>query len=283
MYMTQPTYLGMHHAAFEVGDPSSTGYAPPQARRASGINLDDRRALVQSFDRLRRGLDLAENMQGIDEFRQRAFQMLTSADAVRAFDLSREDDRLRDKYGRHLWGQGCLLARRLAEAGSAVISLYIDTPMPGKQYTNWDDHIENAGQPGHFAEYMHRRLPYLDQALAALIEDIYDRSLDQKILVVVVGEFGRTPRLSSNANGTGRDHWPSAYSALISGGGLKMGRVVGATNSKAEYPTESPCTPQDLLATIYRHMGIDIRQKHLDFSGRPNSILESGQPIAGLM
>jgi hypothetical protein len=286
MYMTQPTYLGMHHAPFEIGDPSSAGYAPPQmklAAGASGTTLDDRRSLVQKLDQFRRDLDLAENMQGTDEFRQRAFQMLTSPEAALAFDLNREDDLLRDRYGRHLWGQGCLLARRLAEAGSAVISLYIDTPMPGKEYTNWDDHIGNADQPGHFAEYMNRRLPYLDQALAALIDDIYERSLDRKILVVVVGEFGRTPRLSFNSGGTGRDHWPSAYTALLSGGGLKMGQVVGATNSKAEYPTERPCTPQDLLATVYRHLGINPRQQHFDYSGRPISILDSGEPIAELV
>src|SRR5262249_39716016 len=154
------------------------------------------------------------------------------------FDLGAESDRLRDRYGRHLWGQGCLLARRLAEAGSAVVTVFIDTPRTGPDYTNWDDHIQNAGRPGHFARYMERRLPYLDEALSALIEDVCARGLDEKVLVVVMGEFGRTPRLSQNANGTGRDHWPDAMTVLLSGGGLRTGQVVGATNARAEYPTE---------------------------------------------
>ena len=122
----------------------------------------------------------------------------------------------------------------------------------------------------------------MDEALSALIEDIFDRGLDQRILVVVVGEFGRTPRLSHNASGTGRDHWPQAYSALLSGGGLKMGQVIGATNSKAEYPTERPYTPQDLLWTIYRHLGIDPQLAFPDLTGRPIRILEEGRGIREL-
>ena len=115
------------------------------------------------------------------------------------------------------------------------------------------------------------------------IDDIFTRSLDRKILVVVVGEFGRTPRLSTNSTGTGRNHWPQAYTALLSGGGLRMGQVVGATNSKAEYPAEQPHTPQDLLATIYRHLGIDPSTTLTDYSGRPVYILESGRAIADLI
>ena len=123
----------------------------------------------------------------------------------------------------------------------------------------------------------------MDQALSALIEDIYAKSLDQKILVVVVGEFGRTPRLSKNSTGVGRNHWPQAYTALLSGGGLRMGQVVGATNSKAEYPAERPYTPQDLLATIYRHLGIDPSTTLTDFAGRPVHILSSGRAIPELI
>jgi hypothetical protein len=153
------------------------------------------------------------------------------------------------------------------------------TPKNGQEFTNWDDHSGNGGRLGHFGGYMRTRLPYLDQALSALIEDIYSRGIDRKILVVVVGEFGRTPRLSHNNLGTGRDHWPQAYTALVSGGGLRMGQVVGATNSKAEFPTERPYTPQDLLATVYRHLGIDTSRQFIDHSGRPIPILPSGEPI----
>ncbi len=284
LYMTRPTYLGMQHAPFETADPSGLNYKPPQlsvsARNAAV--LDDRRRLLAQVDRYRRDADGTGQLTGTDHFRQLAFQMLTSPEAAAAFDLSKEKDSLRDRYGRHLWGQGCLLARRLAEAGTAVISLTINTPKNGPEFTNWDDHIQNAGRPGHFGDFMKRRLPYMDEALSTLIEDIFERGLDRRILVVVVGEFGRTPRLSHNAFGTGRDHWPQAYSALLSGGGLKMGQVIGATNSKAEYPTERPYSPQDLLHTIYRHLGIDPQQAFPDLTGRPVRILEEGRGIKEL-
>jgi hypothetical protein len=283
--MTRPTYLGSQHAAFGVGDPSQPNYRPPQLSLAgrSVERLDDRRELLAQIDQFRRTHAPGDSTDGIDEFRQQAYELLTSPKVAAAFDLSQEKEKLRDKYGRHLWGQGCLLARRLAEAGTAAITLTINTPKNGPEYTNWDDHILNANRPGHFGDYMRRRLPYLDEALAALIGDIYDRGLERQILVVVMGEFGRTPRLSKNANGTGRDHWPQAYTALVSGGGLKMGQVIGATNSKAEYPTERPYTPQDLLATVYRHLGIDPLKTFPDYSGRPIRILDSGQPIRELV
>lgn len=289
-YMTRPTYLGRQHAAFELGDPAAENYSPPLPRPATGSDADrlsERRGLLGQFDRFRRDTDAAHDARGElaahDRFRDLAFQMLTSSQLADAFDLKREADDLRDRYGRNLWGQGCLLARRLAEAGSAVVSLYIDTPKSGQEFTNWDDHIMNAGRPGHFGDFMKVRLPYLDQALSALIEDIFARSLDRRVLVVVVGEFGRTPRLSQNANGVGRDHWPQAYTALVSGGGLRMGQVIGATNGKAEYPIDRPYSPQDLLATVYRHLGIDPRQSFPDLAGRPIPILYSGEPIRELI
>jgi hypothetical protein len=284
-YMTRPAYLGLAHAAVEVSDPAAAGNG--RAALALGVGtagppLHDRRRLLRQLDGLRRQADADRKLETADRFRDLAFEMLTSPQVAEAFDLTKEGDRLRDRYGRHLWGQGCLLARRLAERGAAVLSLYIDTPKTGPEFTNWDDHIMNAGRPGHFGGFMKVRLPYLDQALSALIEDIYARGLDRRILVVVVGEFGRTPRLSTNASGTGRDHWPQAYTALLSGGGLRTGQVVGSTNARGEYPRERPHTPQDLLATVYRHLGIDPRGELPDLSGRPVPILAEGQPIAEL-
>ncbi|MEK6257390.1 MAG: DUF1501 domain-containing protein [Planctomycetota bacterium] len=285
-YMTRPTYLGQHHAAFEIPDPTSSRLRPSQMAVTAGRDnslLRNRQQLIEQFDRFRATQDTSGQYETTDRFRELAFEVLTSPKAAEAFDLSRENDSLRDRYGRHLWGQGCLLARRLAEAGTAVISLSINTPQSGEEFTNWDDHIQNAGRPGHFAKFMKVRLPYLDQSLSALIEDIHQRQLDRRILVVVMGEFGRTPRLSHNSFGTGRDHWPQAYTALVSGGGLRMGRIVGATNSKAEYPTERPCSPQDLLATIYRHLGIDPSFSFTDLQGRPTPILGNGEPIRELL
>ncbi len=202
-------------------------------------------------------------------------------DICELFPRSREGPRLRDRYGRHLWGQNCLLARRLAEAGAGVITIDALAPMAGRPvYFSWDDHA-NA-QPGwDLAKGMRWRAPYLDQALSALIEDLYDRGLDRKVLVVAAGEFGRTPRLS-RANGClGRDHWPDAMCALLSGGGLKVGQAVGATTAKGEHPRERPLTPKDLLATIYHHLGIDPRQEFKDFGGRPVAILGEGGRRSG--
>ena len=171
------------------------------------------------------------------------------------------------------------MLRRLAEAGTSVITVALSTPKFGPEWTNWDDHILNANRPGHFAGYMQRRMPYLDESLAALIEDIYARGLDRRIMVVVMGEFGRTPRLSKNPSGVGRDHWPDAMSVLLSGGGLRMGQVVGATNSRGEYPAQRPLSPRDVLATLYQHLGIDARQALYDHTGRPHPILGDGTPI----
>ncbi len=286
LYMTRPQYIGSHHSAFEVGDPSNKNYKPPQLNIVAGRDgksFDDRRTLLKQLDRLRGDVDAQGDVLAADKFRDQAFRMLTSPESARAFDLTKEKEDLRDRYGRNIWGQGCLLARRLAEAGAAVISLYINTPKTGQEFTNWDDHIMNAGRPGHFGKYMRVRLPYLDQSLSALIEDIYKRGLDRRIMVVVMGEFGRTPRLSENSQGTGRNHWPQAYTALVSGGGLKMGQVVGSTNSKAEHPADRPYSPQDLLATVYRHLGIDYGGAFNDFTGRPIHILSRGAPIRELL
>ena len=283
--MTQPSYLGRHHRAFDIGDPSAQDYSPQQFRIVGGRDgekLENRKTLLKQLDRFRSGLDLSGNLDGMEKFRDLAYRMLTSPKTAQAFDISQEDGKLRDRYGRNMWGQGCLLARRLAEAGTSVITVYFDR-LKAASNSNWDDHPGADGRPGHFAQFMGPRMPALDQCLSALIQDIFDRGLDKRVMVVAVGEFGRTPRLSQVDGNTGRDHWPRAYTALVSGGGLKMGQVVGATNSKAEYPTERPYTPQDLLATIYRHLGIDIHTTFNDFAGRPIAVLDSGEPIPELI
>jgi hypothetical protein len=285
-FMTRPTYLGLSHQGFSAGDPSSPGYAPPNLALAGGVTpgqLGDRRRLLTDFDRLRRDIDRAGVLEGTDQLRAAALQVLTSPAMARAFDLSREDPRLRDRYGRHLWGQSCLLARRLAEAGAGVITIDALAPEPGRPiYFSWDDHA-NA-QPGwDLAQGMRWRAPFLDQALSALIEDVYDRGLDRKVLIVAMGEFGRTPRVSQAAGCLGRDHWPDAMSALLSGGGLRVGQVVGATTAKGEHPKERPLTAKDVLATIYRHLGVDPRHEFRDFSGRPVPVLGEGEPIRDLI
>lgn len=285
-FMTQPNYLGLSHKAFVTGDPSVEKFAPPNLSLAAGTDakrLDDRRFLVQQFDRLQNDLDLGGSLAGMEQFRSAALTMLTSPAVRDAFDLSRETAETRDAYGRHLWGQSCLLARRLAEAGTSVITIDALAPISGMPlYFSWDDHA-NA-QPGwDMVKGMQLRAQYMDPALATLIEDLRQRGLDKKVMVVAVGEFGRTPKLSQANGCIGRDHWPSAMSALVAGGGLRMGQVVGATTSKAEYPVERPLSPQDLLATIYRHLGIDYQQNFINFAGRPIPILNSGSPITELV
>lgn len=285
-YMTRPTYLGLQHGPLTAGDPSGSSYRPPVPTLNAGVDgrrLGDRQALLSQLDRLRAGMDQSGSLDSADRFTRQAFDVLTSSRTAAAFDLNQEPDVLRDRYGRNVWGQSCLLARRLCEAGAVVVSLYMNTPRRGPEFTNWDDHILNAGRPGHFAVYMRRRLEYFDQALGTLIDDIHSRGLEQRILVVVTGEFGRTPRLSRSSDGVGRNHWPGAYSVLFSGGGLATGQVVGATNSKGEYPVERPVSPQDVLATIYHHLGIDRHRSLTDHAGRPVPILPHGEPISELL
>jgi len=245
--------------------------------------LDDRRRLLDQLDGIKRGVE-GNSATGLGGFRQQAYNVLTSPAVARAFDLERESPKLRERYGRHLWGQACLLARRLAEAGTAVVSMIANVPQSGPMFTNWDDHPGNAMRPGHFAEYMRVRLPYFDQAVAALIDDIFARGLDKRILVVVTSEFGRTPQLRTGPpdRSIGRDHWPDAYSALVSGGGLRMGQVIGATDKRAAYPQQTPVTPHDLLATIYRHLGIDTEHVFTDAAGRPFPVLHEGRALGEL-
>ena len=285
-FMTRPVYLGVSHNAFNAGDPTAPGYRPPNLTIDGGLNgsrLGDRRALLAQFDNMRRTLDPSGSMEGIDQFHAQAFQLLTSTQVAAAFDLEKESATLRDRYGRTLWGQSCLLARRLAEAGAGVISIDALAPKTGMPlYFSWDDHA-NA-QPGwDMATGMRLRAADMDPALTALIEDIHERGLEKKIAVVAVGEFGRTPRLTQANGCIGRDHWPQAQSALVAGGGWRTGQVIGATNSKAEFPTERPLTPQDLLATIYRHLGINPHASLIDFNGRPTPILNSGKVIEELV
>jgi hypothetical protein len=285
-FMTRPVYLGLNHQAFAAGDASAAGYAPPHLALARGVSVaqfSHRRQLLGQFDQLRRSMDLEGRLEGTDRLRAAAVQLLANPHVARAFDLGREDPRVRDAYGRHLWGQSCLLARRLAEAGAGVITIDALAPERGRPlYFSWDDHA-NA-QPGwDLAEGMRWRAPFMDQALAALIEDIHQRGLERQVLVLALGEFGRTPRVSSNSGRLGRDHWPQAMCALASGGGLRMGQVIGATTSRGEHPRERPLTPQDLLATVYHHLGIDPRQAFRDFTGRPIPIFSDGAAIAELV
>jgi uncharacterized protein (DUF1501 family) len=192
--------------------------------------------------------------------------MVTDTKAQRAFDVRREPAKLRARYGRHDLGQCCLLARRLVEAGVT----YVTVQAGG----GWDTHGDN------FKQLKNYLLPKYDQALAALVSDLCDRGLDGDVLVMAMGEFGRTPRING---GAGRDHWPGAMSIVYAGGGLKMGQVIGTTNATAEAPASKPFTPGCVLATMYHALGIDYKHAFYDQAQRPLPILNEGEPIAELI
>jgi hypothetical protein len=283
-FMTRPQYLGVSHTAFETGDPSVENFQPANLSIGAGLNasrLTDRLGLMTQFDRLRRNFDHAA-ADGVDQLHGQALELLSSPRVAEAFDLNQESPELRDRYGRTLWGQSCLLARRLAEAGVGLITIDATAPEASlTRYFSWDDHVIPM-YDWDLGPAMKYRAEHMDPALSALIEDIFERNLDQQVAVVAMGEFGRTPRISHAEGLQGRDHWPQSMSALVSGGGWPMGQVIGATNSKAEYPSQRPLTPQDLQATLYRHLGIDPHHEFLDFGGRPQRILYYGEPISEL-
>ncbi len=253
--------------------------------------LQERSELKSNIDRMRRDIDQTGLMRAFDSFDAQALRLLSSPEAARAFDLSNEPDKLRERYGRNQWGQQCLMARRLVEAGVDIVATEFDGPLCGR-VANWDDHAVNH----HVFDANKFRAPYYDQAISALIEDIYDRGLDRRVMVIVTGEFGRTPRIShvassgggvaSGDKGTvqpGRDHWPRANTMLFSGGGIETGQIIGATDARGEDPISRRVTPYDFVVTIFHHLGFDHVQLGLhNFAGRRNPLFAKGDPIPEL-
>jgi uncharacterized protein (DUF1501 family) len=212
-----------------------------------------------------------------------AFKLMTSTKARDAFDLEKEPQSVRERYGMHRFGQCCLLARRLIEAGVRFVQCQAEYRLPAAmgRTSNWDDHSVNS----HIFDAYRLKLPVLDQAMSALVEDLFARGLDRRVLFIFTGEFGRTPMVrNQDASGRpGRDHWPRAMSVFLSGGGLRMGQVIGATNPRGEHPVNRPMDSNNLLATIYRRFGIDYTQPLQDMTGRPITILPRGEAIRELM
>lgn len=290
-----PAYLGDTYSPFVVsGDPNSPSFSVPNIGLADPgevRRLGRRSTLRQNLDTLERSFDQARELAALDEFESQAMTLLTNPQTKIAFDLAREDAKTRDRYGRNAWGQQLLLARRLIEAGVDILTTSLAGPLCGR-VQNWDDHAVNH----HVFDAMRFRAQAYDQAVTALIEDIYERGLDKRVLVVVTGEFGRTPKISyaastgagdaSAAAGTmqpGRDHWPRGFSNLWAGGGIATGRFIGATDKRGEDSVERVCGPGDFLATIYHHLGIDSANTLIkDFNGRPTPIVDHGKPIPEL-
>lgn len=277
-------YLGVAHKPFETqADPATPGpFRVPNFNLPAGVtleNIGERKQMLAGFDRIRRDLDNSGQMDALDRFHQRAWEILTSPAARDAFDLDKEPAMVRERYGfmpafdpkaanrcgAPAWSQRILLARRLVEAGVRLVTVDLRW---------WDTHVKG------FESLKLGFLPRFDRAYSALIEDLDARGLLESTLVLAWGEFGRTPRVNNDA---GRDHYPNVFSAALAGGPVKGGRVIGESDAKGAFPKSNAKTPQDVLATLYEHLGIDSTVQYTDGSGRPHPVLPSGKPIAELV
>ncbi len=262
-------YLGVAYNPFSVGnDPNDKNFSVRNLTLPNGITLDRlerRHGLLDTVDTFRRDSDRSGLMEGLDSFTRKAFEMVTSPAARAAFAIGSEDAQTRDLYGHTKLGQSLLLARRLVEAGVTFVTV---------DAGGWDTHANN------FEALKTKKLPEFDQAWAGLVQDMDRRGLMKDTLVLVWGEFGRTPRINKDA---GRDHWPGAQSVVFAGGGHPRGMAIGSTDARAEGPKDRPLTPEDVLATMYHHLGIDRDHEFLNEAQRPLKILNSGSPIAELV
>ncbi|MEO2035549.1 MAG: DUF1501 domain-containing protein [Planctomycetaceae bacterium] len=281
-----PAFLGPLHAAFQVaGDPAKPGFVVQNLQSVgSAVRFHDRRQMLTQLDRsnsLQSDIEVFEQFQAFNGFQQQAVELLSGGVATRAFDLSREQPQVHERYGRHLAGQQCLLSRRLVEAGVGVVAVRFSPDGRGdydRTMIGWDDHAVH----GNIFSIMQKRGPQFDQSVSALIEDLEDRGLQDDVVLVVVGEFGRTPRIHVHKGCPGREHWGPAGCALVYGGGLTMGQVIGSTTDKGERPLDRPVSYQDLLATIYYAVGVNPEHTIVNHLGRPVPILSTGAPITEL-
>jgi hypothetical protein len=254
-----PSWLGSSYAPFD-----SAGNARNNMNLQVTLDrLAERRSLLHSFDDISRDLDRSGLMQGLDSFEVQAFDLLLSR-ARETFDVTREEPRVLDAYGPGNLGRQLLLARRLCEAGVGFVTV---------EFGGWDMH-------GNIAQGMNQLGPQVDRAVSAFVQDVHQRGLDQDILLVVTGEFGRTPRVNGSA---GRDHWAPLSTLALAGGGLRMGQVVGESNSRAEVPRTTPVTPQDLMATVFHVLGMPLDLHYNDPTGRPTPMVNGGRLIAELV
>jgi hypothetical protein len=246
----------------------------------SHSRLADRRSLVEDLDRIRSGLDQSGSMEALDRYGQQAFEMVLGRQAQEAFDLTREPEHSRQRYGDHLWCQQALLARRLVEAGVAFVT--IDLSYHTASGT-WDNHGDNIPPYGGISKGLKPLLPLFDHLLTTLVGDLEERGLLDEVLVIAMGEFGRTPNMGTQGSTDGRNHWPVIMSMCLAGGGLRHGQVVGASEHDGGTIKERPVTPGDLAATIYRHMGVPQDVMFEDDKNRPHfAVQENGQPLAEL-
>lgn len=277
-----PAYLGEKYGPFAItNNPSLANFKVGPDLGPNIDRLPHRRQLLAKLDHCG-----GESITGsMSEFQEQAFDLLLGNRARAAFDIEQEPAAVRDRYGRTGWGQQCLLARRLVEAGVDLVTVSLYGKEAGGA-DNWDDHAVNA----HIFNALKDRALIFDRCVTALIEDLFDRGLNQRVLVIVTGEFGRTPRINTQVGTVskvpqpGRDHWPYAMSVLFAGGGAAGGQVIGSTNKQGEHPDRQPLGVHDFLATIYHHLGIDAARLQIaDATGRPVPVLPQGSPIPELV
>ncbi len=254
-----PSWLGSAYSPFDTAGNARNN----MNLQVTLDRLNERRDLLRSFDTLSRDIDRTGLMQGLDSFETQAHQLLVSR-AREVFDVTREEPRTRDLYGTNGLAQQMLLARRLCEAGVGFVTIH---------YGGWDMH-------GNIAQSMRQTAPPVDHAVSAFVQDVHQRGLENDILLVITGEFGRTPRING---GAGRDHWAPLSTLALSGGGLRMGQVVGESSSKAEVPRTTPITPQDLMATVFQVLGMPQDLHYNDPSGRPTPMVNGGRVIRELV
>ena len=268
-------YLGVENNPFETnGDPNADNFQVTNLSPVGGLTLErlnDRHALNGTLDQARRRLEKTGLADAIDEFDQQAFDLVTGSQAREAFNIAAESPEMRERYGRSSWGQSVLLARRLVEAGSTVVTCH---------FGGWDTHWNHQSA-------MESYLPRVDRAIHGLLTDLDERGILDKTMVMVCGEFSRTPRMNDGGNGgpplskgtPGRDHWGAALSVMVAGGGLKGGQVVGATNRLGERPAERPLRPGDVHHTIYHVLGMNPETAFLNPAGRPVPAIDHGELI----
>jgi hypothetical protein len=267
----QPGYLGVAHQPFTPGEGSATRKNLLLPQELTHSRVRDRVNLLKSFDKVRRDIDATGAMTGMDSFTQQALEMVTSGKVYQALDLKNEDPKTLTRYK---GVEQFLTARRLVEAGVGCVTFNFNAVVnDGRTVINWDTHAN------HFRD-IRQQLPQYDYGVTTLVQDLYDRGLQDDVIVLAWGEFGRTPRINQNA---GRDHWPDVMSALIVGGGLKMGQVIGSSSPTAEQPKDRPYKVQQVLATFYRALGIDPATTFPDNAGRPMYVLDERQPVTELL
>lgn len=242
--------------------------------------LDERSRLLKQFDSFQREADVSGTMAGMDRFHQQAVDILIGRRMQDALDIGKEPEAVRAKYGKHLWCQQALLARRMIEAGSAFVT--IDLSYHTASGT-WDNHGDNIPPYGGISKGLKPLLPLFDHLYTTLLDDLESKGLLDRVLVIAMGEFGRTPRMGTQGSTDGRDHWPVVMSMALAGGGMRHGQVIGSTEADGGNIKSRPVTPGDLAATIYSHFGVPLDTTYPDDTGRPRNVVEeNGKPIAEL-